>query len=71
MKIEFEKTITINDEEEIESHISNIISDKNYGGYEVGPLYSRFENDKIVHGYTVYFYDNDGNVVDIITFKFE
>lgn len=71
MKIEFEKTITINDEEEIGSHISNIISNKNYGGYEVGPPYSRFENDKIVHGYTVYFYDNDGNVVDIITFKFE
>jgi hypothetical protein len=63
--------VTIKDEEEIDTYVNKIIRKKNYNGYEIGPLHTRYENDKIVHGHMVYFYDNEGNVVDVINFKFK
>ena len=63
--------VTIKDEEEIDTHVNKIIRKKNYSGYEIGPLHTRYENDKIVHGHMVYFYDNEGNVVDVVNFKFK
>jgi len=64
------ESIFINNEDEMDNIVDKIISEKNYSGCKVGPLYTKFENDKIVNGYDVYFYDNDGNVIDKVTFKF-
>jgi hypothetical protein len=69
MKAKLEKTIAVKDEEEMDNCINNIISEKNYSGYGIGPLHTKYESNKVVHGYMVYFYDNDNNVVDVVNFK--
>lgn len=71
MNAKLKKTITMKDGEDIDDIISEVMSKENYANYKIGSLYTKFKNGNIVHGYDVYFYDNDGNVVDIITFKFE
>lgn len=71
MNAKLKKTITIKDEEDIDDIISEVMSKENYTNYKIGSLYTEFKDGNIVHGYDVYFYDNDSNVVDIITFKFE
>ena len=71
MKTYRRKIVTIKDEKGIDIHLDKIIRKKNYSGYEIGPLHTRYENDRIVHGHVVYFYDNEGNVVDVINFKFK
>lgn len=71
MNTKLKKTIIVKDEEDIDDIISEVVSKENYADYKIGSLYTEFRNGDIVHGYDVYFYDNDGNVVDIITFKFK
>jgi hypothetical protein len=65
------KIMKVIDDYEMMYLVNKIMYEKNYNSYDVGPLHTEYENGIIVDEYDVHFYDNDGNVVEVIAFKFE